>query len=95
MTGATFVTTIDTVPETVAPDFGADIVTPPPGVGVGAGVDVGGGVGATVGVGVGDAPFLTFTVIEAVATNALLVLYPFTEIACRPFETPVELQDSV
>ena len=86
---------METVPETVAPDFGADIVTPPAGVGVGAAVAVGGGVGATVGVVVGDTPFLTFTVMEAVATSALLVLYPFTEIECRPFETPVELQDRV
>jgi hypothetical protein len=53
---------------------------------------VGGGVGAIVGVGVGDDPLLTFTLIEVVATNALLVLYPLTEMACRPFATPVEFQ---
>ena len=89
------VTTIDTLPETVAPDFGAVIFTEPDGVGVpaGVGVIVGGGgvgVGPIVVVGVGDAPLLTFRLIEAVATNALLLLYPLTEIACSPFATPVE-----
>ncbi len=84
------VTTIDTVPDTVVPDLGAVIATPPLGVGVGAGV-----VGTTVGVGVGDPPFWTFTVIEVVATSALLLLYPLTEIECMPFATPVELQGMV
>jgi hypothetical protein len=96
LTGETFCTTIDTVPETVAPDFGDVIVTPPAGVGVGAGVEVGGGVGATVGVedgaGVGDDPFLTFRVTEALATTVLLVLYPLTEMVCEPFATLLEVQ---
>ena len=50
-------------------------------------------MGAIVRVGVGDAPFLTFTVIEAVATSALLLLYPLTEIEWVPFATPVELHE--
>jgi hypothetical protein len=80
------------VPETVAPDFGDEIVTPPAGVGVGAGVAVGGGVGATVGVGDGDVPFFTLTLIEVLATKALLVLYPLTEMVCVPFATLFEVQ---
>ena len=87
-----FCTTIDTVPETVAPDFGDEILTPPAGVGVGAGVAVGGGVGATVGVGLWDVPFLTFTLIEVLATNALLLLYPLTAMVCVPFVTLLEVQ---
>jgi hypothetical protein len=93
LTGATVCTAIDTLPETVVPDFGAVILTEPAGVGVPPGVGVGGGgvgVGAIVGVGVVDAPLLTFRLIEVVATNALLLLYPLTEMACSPLATPAE-----
>jgi hypothetical protein len=33
--------------------------------------------------------------LKAVATNALLLLYPLTEIECSPFETPVESQPTL
>ena len=94
LTGETVVTAIDTVPETVAPDTGDVIFTPPLGVAVAAGVGVRAVVvGTAVGVAVGDPPFLTFTVMEVVATIALLLLYPLTEIKCVPLATPVELQE--
>jgi hypothetical protein len=79
------------VPETVAPDFGDVMLTPPPGDGVGAGVAVGVGVCASVGVGVADTPFSTFRLVEALATNVLLLLYPLMEMVCVPFATLVEL----
>jgi hypothetical protein len=65
------------------------------GVPVGTGVLVGVGVMVAVGVLVGVAvapPFWTFTVTEAVATCALLLLYARAEIVWLPFETPAEFQ---
>ena len=45
-----------------------------------------------VGVGVPPDPFATFTFNAVVAINALLELYPLTEIECDPFATVVESQ---
>ena len=87
VTGALVATAIDTVPETVEPLAGDEIVTPPVGVGVGAGVAV------LLGVGVGFDLFLTETVLEAFPTTAWDESYAVAEIVCSPLLVLVDIHD--